>query len=125
MHVRLRSSVPRNIKRRRLGITSSKKRNLKKKARIHVDGRRISAERANEDDFRRNEASEDHYRSSSPVASYESLCLQVAYAASQQHLILQDDIDDFYLLCQNEKPYVVDFLPGWNEYLETRRNASY
>jgi len=72
-----------------LGATFSTKRGSGlKKCRIHVNGQRINDERARRDGVAPAEASIEHYRSSSPMASYESLCCQVAYAAASGHVVL-------------------------------------
>ena len=79
-----------------LGTTLRKKRGTGlEKIRVHVNGQRINNERARRDGDALAEASTEHYRSSSPVASYESLCCQVAYAAVSGHVLLQDGINDF------------------------------
>jgi len=104
-----------------LGTTLSKKRGTGlEKIRVHVNGQRINNERARRDGDAPAEASTEHYRSSSPVASYESLCCQVAYAAATGQVLLQDDINDFYLLTRNEEPYTARFPPGFRKYLERR-----
>ena len=111
----LRSDVPPGADIARSGVNFRLKRNGTGKARFFYDGSGVNAARRADPSY--GAVSNATPRSSSPTAGYSALVFLCAVTAHFGSTILQDDINDAYLLGRRAAPVFMSFPYGMDAYM--------